>query len=181
MSFVNVGVFGASAAPAPRGSASATVNAHAPIATLRVVPFQYVMFVLPLHLIGRSLDGHFHIGVGPAALKAAAALARFIVGLHPQQIVARRVERRRRADHFALLRGRKPRLLELHLPRAAELMERDGRNRSGEPKPAAASLGCRTWRLRIFDPDADRDRLVHDASVVGGNADRWTGHFRATL
>ena len=34
-------------------------------------------------------DGHFHVRIGPAALKPAAALAGLVVGLHPQHVVAR--------------------------------------------------------------------------------------------
>ena len=39
-------------------------------------------------LIGTSRYYHFHVGVGPAALKAAAALPRRIVDLHAKQILA---------------------------------------------------------------------------------------------
>src|SRR6266852_9162932 len=90
MSFVNVGVFGASAAAAAPGSISATLSAHAPTATFRACPgFSGIMFRIPLVSILRS-DGHFDEGIGPAALKAEASLTRFVVGLHAQQVLARR-------------------------------------------------------------------------------------------
>ena len=42
-----------------------------------------------------SLHGHLDVGIGPATLKTAAAFTRFVVGLHAQQVVARRRERGR--------------------------------------------------------------------------------------
>ena len=40
----------------------------------------------------RLLDRHLHVGVGPAALEAAAAFARVVVGLRAQHVLARRAE-----------------------------------------------------------------------------------------
>src|ERR1044072_7611814 len=118
MSLVKVGVFGASAAEAMAGTNSPALNRNS------------------TRFIGGSslLDRHFHVGVGPAALKPSTALARFIVGLHAQQIVAGGGKRRIRADHVALLRHREPRLLERHLPGPAEVVQRDrrGGGRAGE-------------------------------------------------
>jgi len=48
--FVNVGIFGASAAAAAAGSIIPTLSAHAPTATFRACPcFSDFMFVFPLY------------------------------------------------------------------------------------------------------------------------------------
>src|ERR1700676_4662401 len=95
MSFVNVGVFGASAAAAIAGTISATPTAHC---------VSCLMFVLPLSIL--RPDGHFRVGIGPAALKAATALAGFVVCLHAQGVVAGGGERGRHRDLGALLQDR---------------------------------------------------------------------------
>src|SRR5215471_22140 len=109
MSFVNVGVLGASAAPAVAGSISAAPSAQAPTARYRENPFLAgIMVLFPLDSILGS-NGHFHVGIGPAALETGAAFARLIVGLHTQRVIAWRVERRRRRNHVALFHDQHPR------------------------------------------------------------------------
>src|SRR4051812_32585762 len=58
------------------------------------------------------LDCHFYVRVGPAALEAAAAFTRLIIGLNPQHVLAWRAEGRSRGNGFALLGHRDPRLVE---------------------------------------------------------------------
>src|SRR5476651_511956 len=83
ISLENVGVFGASAAAAIAGTSSATPTTQC---------VSCLMFVLPLAIFFTILgsNGHFYVGVGPAALEATTALTRFVVRLHAQHIVARR-------------------------------------------------------------------------------------------
>src|SRR5260370_19833577 len=92
MSLVNVGVFGASAAAAIAGAISATPTTHC---------VSCLMFVLPLPIL--RPDGHFRVGIGPAALKAATALTRFVIRLHAQGVVAGGGERGRDGEHGGLL------------------------------------------------------------------------------
>src|SRR3954464_15639450 len=123
MSLVNVGVFGVSAAAAAAASISATPSVHAPTATSLVLN----LMLIPSPSILRS-DGHFDVGIGPAALKPGPAFSRLVIGLDAQQVVAGRVERRVRRDPLALRGGGNARLVERHLARPAELVQRDGRH-----------------------------------------------------
>src|SRR6185295_1486018 len=104
MSLVNVGVFGASAAHAAPGTSNAAPSTHC---------VSCLMFVLPLPIL-RS-DGHFHVGIGPAALKAGAALSRLVIGLHPKEIVPGGIEFRANTHHFALVVDRDAPFVEGHL------------------------------------------------------------------
>src|ERR1051325_5739886 len=109
MSFVKVGALAASAAAAALGSASAMPTAHTPIAIVRARrEVSSMMFALPLEFyrsfpINFLSDGHLHIGIRPAALEPEAALARLVVGLDAQQVLARRGKGCRRGDRKSVV------------------------------------------------------------------------------
>src|SRR5476649_918473 len=128
ISLENVGVFGASAAAAAPGTSSAAPNTHC---------VSCLMFVLPLAIFFTILwpDGHFYVGVGPAALEATTALTRFVVRLHAQHIVARRGKSRVGGNHIALLHHRHARLVEGHLPGTAEQVQPDAGHQAGPAPP----------------------------------------------
>src|SRR5207248_4736726 len=127
MSLVNVGVLAASAPVADRGTTSAALSTHTPTATFRACRyFSSIMFGLRFEILPH---GHFHVGVGPAALEPETALARFVIGLDAQEVIARSREGRRSGDHGALLRHRNGRFVEGDGPGTAELVERNSCDR----------------------------------------------------
>ena len=63
---------------------------------------------------------------------------------------------------LALLEHRDARLVEGHFPGSAKQVQRDRRDRRGEPGPQSRALDV-AGRLRILDPDVDRNRLLDRA------------------
>src|SRR5688500_6542945 len=71
----------------------------------------------PTSLLGAASHIHLHMRVGPAALEAAATIARAIVGLDANDVLARRGENRGRGELAVGLRAR-PFGVELNRARA---------------------------------------------------------------
>src|SRR3954464_2587141 len=177
MSLVNVGVFGVSAAPAAAGSISATPSVHAPTATILVLN----LMLIPSPSILRS-NGHFDVGIGPAALKAGAAFSRLVVGLDAKRVIAGRVEGRVGGNPLVLRAGGNARLVECYVAPPAKILQRDGRALGHRPaerrRPRYLHL---VRRLGILDPDADLDRLLHGPRERRRRGHRRSGEFRARL
>src|SRR5262245_15062782 len=129
MSFVNVGCMGASAAPTVAGRTRMALVARAP--TIPLTAFGVITVIIsagPRSRTSSLSDRDSDVGIRPAALKTAAAFARFVIGLDSHYVSAGGTEGCRGTHHFSLFGGLQTTPGKGHVARTPVLVQRHGRD-----------------------------------------------------